>query len=79
MEKIKGFKLGKNAQRVLLFGLPLMVFLAFALTVGVALTDSMTLIRERETVYMLLETVSRMLLCLALGTVLADYTEKKNA
>ena len=79
MEKIKRFKLGKNAQKVLLFGLPLMIFLAFALTVGVALTDSMTLIRERETIYMLLETISRMFLCLALGTVLADYAEKKTA
>ncbi|MBE6665799.1 MAG: hypothetical protein E7603_06235 [Ruminococcaceae bacterium] len=79
MEKLKTFKFGKNAQKVLLFGLPLMVFAAFALTVGVALADSATLVRERETVFMLLETVSRMCFCLALGTVLADYAEKKSA
>ena len=79
MEKLKTFKFGKNAQKVLLFGLPLMVFAAFALTVGVALADSATLVRERETVFMLLETVSRMCFCLALGTVLADYAEKKRA
>lgn len=79
MEKMKKFRLGKTAQKVLLSGLPLMVFLAFSITVGIALTDSMTLVRERETVFMLLETVSRMFLCLALGTVLADYAEKKTS
>lgn len=79
MEKIKNFRLGKNAQKVLLFCLPLMVFAAFALTVGIALADSMTLVKERETIIVLLETFSRMCFCLALGTVLADYAEKKTA
>lgn len=79
MEKIKNFKLGKNAQKILLSGLPLMVFLAFVLAVGVALADGMTLVRERETVFMLVETLSRLFLCLGLGAILADYAEKKNA
>ena len=79
MEKIKNFRLGKNAQKVLLFCLPLMVFAAFVLTVGIALADSVTLVKERETVFMILETFSRMCFCLALGTVLADYAEKKTA
>lgn len=77
MEKKKTFGLGKRAQKVLLFSLPLMVFFAFALMLYAALLDGMTLLRERETVIMLLETVSRISVCVALGTVLADYAERK--
>ena len=71
MEK-KSFRLGKNAQKVLLFSLPLLVFFAFALTLYVGLSDAATLIRE-------METLSRFLVCLALGMIFADYAEKKSA
>ena len=77
MEKKQAFKLGKNAQKVLLFSLPFLVFAAFALTLYVALLDGTALIHERETVLLLLETVSRGCICVALGTVLADYAERK--
>lgn len=77
MEKKKTFKLGKNAQKVLLYTLPLLVFAAFALTLYVALLDGTSLIKERETVLVFLETVSRSCVCIALGTVLADYAERK--
>ena len=77
MEKKKRIGLGKSAQKVLLYSLPLMVFLAFALMLYAALADSMTLIRERETVIMLLETLSRLSVCVGLGAVLADYAERK--
>ncbi|MBR5187869.1 MAG: hypothetical protein IKW18_05305 [Clostridia bacterium] len=78
MEK-KSFRLGKNAQKVLLFSLPLLVFFAFALTLYVGLSDAATLIREREMIFALLETLSRFLVCLALGMIFADYAEKKSA
>lgn len=78
MEK-KSFRLGKNAKKVLLFGLPLLVFCAFALTLYIGLSDAATLIRERAMIFVLLETLSRLLVCLALGMVFADYAEKKSA
>ena len=79
MEKKKTFKLGKNAQKVLLYTLPLLVFAAFALTLYVALLDGTAFVRERETVLILLETVSRGCVCIALGAVLADYAERKKS
>lgn len=77
MEKKRNFRFGKNAQRILRFGMPVMVFLAFALTVYTGLPESAAPLRERETVLLLLETLSRIFVCLALGVVLADYAEKK--
>jgi len=77
MEKKALFVLGKNAQRVLLFSLPLLVFAAFALTLYVAHPGSAAAVRESETVLLYLETLSRVCVCVALGTVLADYAEKK--
>ena len=79
MDKKKGFRLGKNAQRVLRYSLPLLVFSAFALTLYVAVPNGVSLVRERETVILLLETLSRACFCVALGTVLADYAERKKA
>ena len=77
MEKNRNFRFGKNAQRILRFSMPIMVFLAFALTVYVGLPESVAPFRERETVLMILEAISRIFVCLALGVVLADYAEKK--
>ena len=79
MEKKKTFRLSRNAQRVLLYTLPLLVFAAYALTLYVALSDGSELLRQSGTVLMLLETLSRFCLCVALGTILADYAEKKRA
>ena len=75
----KSFRLGKNAQKVLLFSLPLLVFFAFALTVYVGLSDGAALILEREMIFALLEMIGRFLVCLALGMIFADYAEKKSA
>ena len=77
MEKKKTFEFGKNAQIVLRYSLPLLVFAAFALTLYVALSDGTALIQKRETVLLFLETISRSCLCIALGVVLADYAERK--
>ena len=77
MEKKKGFRLGKNAQRVLRYSLPLLVFSAFALTLYVSVPNGVSWVRERETVILLRETLSRGCFCVALGTVLADYAERK--
>lgn len=79
MRKEKTFKLGKNAQKILLYTLPLLVFAAFALTLYVALPDSTALVREKETVLLFLETISRSCVCVALATVLTDYAERKRA
>ena len=77
MEKKKSFRFGKNAQRVLRYSLPVLVFSAFALTLYVAVPNGVSPVKERETVVMLLETLSRICFCVALGTVLADYAERK--
>ena len=79
MKKKTTFRFGKNAQKVLLFSLPLLVFAAYALTLYVALLDGTALVKESETVISCLETLSRLCLCVALGTVLADYAERKKS
>ena len=77
MEKKKGFRLGKNARRVLRYSLPLLVFSAYALTLYVAVPNGVSLTRDSATIVLLLETLSRACFCVALGTVLADYAERK--
>ena len=79
MNEKKTMHFGKNAQRILLYSLPFMIFLAFALTLYVARLNGAELLNQRETVLYALETISRFSLCLALGTVLADYAEKRTA
>lgn len=78
MKEKKKLRLGKNAQKVLLYALPLMIFLALSLTVYVARLDGADFLNQRENIVLALETVSRLILCLALGTVLTDYAEKRN-
>ena len=78
MEKNKkNFVLGIKAQRVLTRALPFMIFPALLLTVFFAAADGTTLISERESILLYLETLSRLAVCLSLGTVLADYAERK--
>ena len=79
MEKKRTFRFGKNAQRILRFSLPIIVFLAFALTVYVGLPESIAPFRERETIFWILETISRLFVCLTLSVILTDYAEKKKA
>ena len=78
MKEKKKIRLGKNAQRVLLYALPLMIFTALSLTVYVARLDAADFLNQRENILLALETVSRLILCLALGTVLTDYAEKRS-
>ena len=79
MKEKKKLTFGKNAQALLLYALPFMIFLALMLTLYVMRLDGHSLIRERETVILYIETVSRLCVCLALGTVLTDYAEKRSA
>ena len=79
MKENKHFRLGNAAQKLLLRALPFMVFAAFALTVFVVRSDAATLLNQRESILLFLETISRLVLCLALGTVLTDYAEKRTA
>ena len=79
MKEKNKLRLGNAAQRLLLRALPFMIASALALTVFVAQADAVTLAHQRESILLFLETISRLALCLALGTVLTDYAEKKTA
>ena len=70
---------GKAAQIFLLRTLPFMILLAFLLTAYVISADGATLLQERETVLLFLETIGRATVCLGLGTVLTDYAEKRTS
>ena len=77
-EKIT-IRFGKKAQTLLLYALPVMILIALALTLYVSRLDGIALLKQRESIVFMLETVSRFCVCLALGTVLTDYAEKKTA
>ena len=79
MKEKKTFTLGKKAKSLLHHTLPFMILLAFMLTLYVVKLDGTALMKERETVILYLETVSRLCVCLTLGTVLTDYAEKRAA
>ena len=79
MKENEKLRLGSKAQRLLLYTLPFMILLALALTLFVAQADAVTLLQRRESILLFLETISRLVLCLALGTVLTDYAEKRTA
>ena len=79
MNERKTICLGKNAQKLLLCALPFMIFLACALTFHVARLDGTEILRQRANILLSLETLSRISFCLALGTVLADYAEKRTS
>jgi hypothetical protein len=70
-------RFGKNAQKILLYTMPVIILLALALTIYVARLDGAALLKERNSIVLVLETISRICVCLALGTVLADYAERK--
>lgn len=78
MKEQKTFRLGKTAQKILLLALPVMIFLSFGFTLYIARLDSVAFVNQKETILLSLETLSRFSVCLALGTVLADYAEKDN-
>ena len=75
-EKIN-IRLGKTATRILLTTLPVMIFIALALTLYVFRLDGDALMKERQTVMLALETISRLAVCISVGTILADYAEKR--
>ena len=75
-EKIN-IRLGKTATRILLTTLPVMIFIALALTLYVFRLDGDALMKERQTVILALETISRLAVCISVGTILADYAEKR--
>ena len=77
MKEKKTFRLGKNAQKILLFALPVMIAFSFGFTLYIARLDSRAFLDQRESILLLLETLSRISVCVALGTVLSDYAEKK--
>ena len=76
MNNKKTFRFGKNAQKILLIALPVMIFLFFWLTLYIARLDSITFLSQRGSILLFLEALSRIFVCLALGTVLTDYAEK---
>ena len=75
-EKIN-IRLGKTATRILLTTLPVMILIALALTLYVFRLDGDALMKERQTVILALETISRLAVCISVGTILADYAEKR--
>ena len=77
-EKIN-IRLGKTAMRILLTTLPVMIFIALALTLYVFRLDGDALMKERQTVMLALETISRLAVCISVGTILADYAEKRTS
>ena len=77
-EKIN-IRLGKTATRILLTTLPVMIFIALALTLYVFRLDGDALMKERQTVILALETISRLAVCISVGTILADYAEKRTS
>ena len=77
MKEQKTFRLGKTAQKILLLALPVMIFLSLGFTLYIARLDNITFLDQRESILLALETLSRFSVCLALGTVLADYAEKR--
>lgn len=79
MKDKRKIHLGQAARKLLLIALPFMIFLALSLTVCVASLDGETLLKERQTIFLVLETISRFAVCVSLGTVLTDYAEKRTA
>jgi hypothetical protein len=77
MKEKKTFRFGKKAQAILLFALPVMIIFSFGLTLYIAHLDSITFLDQRDSILLILETFSRIFVCLALGTILSDYAEKK--
>ncbi len=77
MKEKKNFQLGRLAQKILLLTLPFMIFSAFMLTLYIARLDGTEFLHQREWILLSLETISRISFCLAFGTVLADYAEKR--
>ena len=69
--------LGIYAKKVLLYTLPWMLFGAFALTVYVLQLDDGLFIQRQALIFNLLELFSRLCVCIAIGTVLADIAERK--
>ena len=68
---------GNFAQKVLLMGLPVLILGAFALAIWLSSMDGTFLIKHSATIRLYLETISRAMVCLAIGTVLADIAERK--
>ena len=77
MKEQQTFRFGKNAQKILLLALPVMIFLSFGFMLYIARLDSVAFVNQKEIILLSLETLSRFSVCLALGTVLADYAEKR--
>ena len=77
MKEQQTFRFGKNAQKILLLALPVMIFLSFGFMLYIARLDNIAFLDQRESILLTLETLSRFSVCLALGTVLADYAEKR--
>ena len=77
MKEKKRIVLGSGAQKVLLYALPFMILCAFLFMLYIFRLDSATVLRERENIILFLETVSRLSVCVSLGTVLADYAERR--
>ena len=75
-EKIN-IRLGKTATKILLTTLPVMILIALALNLYVFRLDGDALMKERQTVILALETISRLAVCITVGTILADYAEKR--
>ncbi len=69
--------LGRNAEKVLLYTLPWMVFGAFALMVYVIQADVDFFIRKQEMIFGILELLSRLCVCIAIGTILADIAQRR--
>jgi hypothetical protein len=79
MKEKTNIRLGKTATRILLTTLPIMIFIALALTLYVFRLDGDALMKERQTVILALETISRLAVCISVGTILADYAEKRTS
>lgn len=79
MKENKKIRFGNTAQKVLMYALPVLITLALSLTLYVARLDGNAFLKERQTIVLALETISRFSVCVAVGTVLADYAEKKTS
>ena len=77
MQEKRNGLFGAFAQKVLLIGLPFLVLSAFALVICLSTMDSIHLMKHSETIRLYLETISRAMVCLTIGTVLADIAERK--
>jgi hypothetical protein len=69
--------LGAHAQKVLLYALPFMIVLAFALAAYIASLAPNEIALKREWILLMFETMSRLFFCISVATVLADIAERK--